>query len=156
MDEKDEVVGQADKDEAHQKNLPHRLAHIFIFNDQGEMAMQLRSREVNNPLHWITAGSGHVKSGENYLDGAKKELFEEIGVKDIELEFMSKDFFTAGNERLFLGVFRGTHNGPFSPDPKEVEKIDFFSLDEIRNMVNRGEKFHPQFTFLLKKHFNIS
>lgn len=38
---------------------------------------------------------------------------------------------------------------------KELLKVCFFSLEEIQKMVDKGEKFHPELLFLLKKHFGI-
>ena len=37
----------------------------------------------------------------------------------------------------------------------KVEKVEFFSLDKIQEMINDGEKFHPELLFLLEKHFEI-
>ena len=53
----------------------------------------------------------------------------------------------------FLTTFKSTFNGPFHPDLKDVEKIDFFTIEQIKKMVRRGEKFHPELLFLLKKYF---
>ena len=156
VNDNDEVVGQVSRQEAHDKKLTHRIAHVFIFNDRGEMAMQLRSSEVEfAPNSWITAGSGHVVAGKTYAEGAAAELQEEAGIGNVPLEFMGKDEYVSDRGKLFLGVFRCQHNGPFVPSPKEVAKIDFFSLDEIGKMISRGEKFHPEFRFLLEKHYNI-
>jgi len=45
-----------------------------------------------------------------------------------------------------------TYDGPFYPNPKEVEKIAFFKIDEIKDMIKRGEKFHPELLFLFTRH----
>lgn len=157
VNEQDEVVGRVERQEAHQKKLPHRIVHVFVFNDRGEMAAQLRSDKVEFcPHHWITAVAGHVKAGQTYLEGARDEAQEELGVDNLQLEFMVKDLFDReGIGKLFLVSYRAKHNGPFSPRTDHVDRIEFFPLTKLQEMVNGGEKFHPEFLFLLKKHFNI-
>ncbi len=55
----------------------------------------------------------------------------------------------------FLGSFTSIYNGEFKVNLKEVEKMQFFSLKEIQEMINQKEKFHPELLFLLEKHFGI-
>jgi isopentenyldiphosphate isomerase len=65
VNERDEVVGSAPKDEIYTRSLRHRIVHILIFNDSEEMALQLRSKGMSFcPNHWSTAVGGHVSSGE--------------------------------------------------------------------------------------------
>jgi hypothetical protein len=33
--------------------------------------------------------------------------------------------------------------------------VAFFSMDEIRAMIARREKMHPELIFLLKRHYNL-
>ena len=154
VDKNDKVIGKASKDEIYAKSLTHRIVHILIFNNKGEMALQLRSLKVSFcPDHWSTAVGGHVQSGETNEDTALREYQEELGTRS-KLEFFSKDFYEVkGRPNKFLITFKTTFNGPFKPDPEVVSKVGFFSIDGIKNMVNNGEKFHPELLFLLKKYF---
>ena len=82
VNENDEVMDRASKREVYEKLLTHRIVHILIFNDKGEMALQLQSKYKSFcPNHWCTAAAGHVLSGESYEKAALRELEEEIGVK---------------------------------------------------------------------------
>jgi isopentenyldiphosphate isomerase len=156
VNERDEVVGKASQDEIYEKKLSHRIVHVLIFNDRGEMALQLRSRNKSFcPKHWTTSVGGHVKSGERYEEAALREVEEEVGIrKRIELAYKDVYHDHRGFEK-FLVTFKVMFNGPFKINPEEVEKMEFFSLDEIQDMINNGEKFHPELLFLLKKHFDI-
>ncbi len=154
VNDHDEVIGKASRDEIYEKLLPHRIVHVLIFNDKNEMALQLRSKHVSFcPLHWCTAAAGHVQAGESYKEGALREYEEELGVQS-ELNMIGKDIYeTPGKPKKFITVYRATFNGSFTKDERDVEKVEFFPLEKIRQMIKEEEKFHPESLFILKKYF---
>lgn len=154
VNQHDEVIGKASRDEIYEKLLPHRIVHVLIFNDKKEMALQLRSKTVSFcPSHWSTTVGGHVQTGENYEEAAMREYEEELGIKSV-LTFFDKVIYEVENKpKKFLTIFTTECNGPFSKDPSDVEKVEFFPLDTIRNMIQKGEKFHPELLFILQKYF---
>jgi len=158
VNEKDEVVGKAPRDEIYNKLLTHRIVHVLIFNKKQEMALQLRANVNFCPHHWCTSAGGHVKSGEQPEYAAQRELQEELGVNP-KLEFFSKDIYVdnfrgTGLKKILI-TFKSTYSGPFKINPEEVEKIEFFTLEKIQTMIDSGEKFHPELLFLLRKHFGV-
>ena len=79
IDEHDNVIGQASREEAHKKSMLHRIVDIFIFNSKGELLLQKRSEKKDtNPGLWTFSAGGHVEYGETYLEAANKELEEEL------------------------------------------------------------------------------
>src|SRR5256714_14986343 len=82
VDENDQPLGDAPRHEVHGNNLRHRAVHLFIFNRQGELFLQKRSRwKDRHPLLWDSSAAGHVEAGEDYDGTAARELEEERGVK---------------------------------------------------------------------------
>ena len=154
VDQNDNIIGQAPKDDAYENKLGHRIVHVLIFNDQKKIVLQLRSANVSFcPLHWSTTVGGHVQAGETYEQAAIREYEEELCTKS-KLEILGKDLYQVKNRPdKFLMTFTSTFNGPFNPDQKVVEKVDFFSLPEIKTMIENKEKFHPELLFILKKYF---
>lgn len=157
VNDNDEVVGKASYKEIYENKLQHRIVHVLIFNDKGEMLLQLRSKHKSFcSHHWSTPVGGHVQSGERYREAALREFQEELGTVT-KIIFVYKDLYDDGKAlKKILVTFKATSNGPFNVNPKEVEKVEFFSLSKIQEMINGGEKFHPELLFLLKKHFGIS
>ncbi len=154
VDLNDQVITQATRDDVYEKSLCHRIVHVLIFNDDGKMALQKRSQAVSFcPGYWSTAVGGHVQSGESYVEGAFREFEEELNMIGA-LEFFSKDLYEAeGTPIKFVAAFKSRYNGQFQPNTEDVEMVDFFTIDEIKDKIENGEKFHPELLFLLKKYF---
>ncbi len=154
VNEKDEVVGKLPRRQVYEKLLTHRIVHVLVFNKEGKMALQLRSKKVSFcPLHWAPSAGGHVRSGETYEEAARRELEEELGI-EADLRLLWKDFYSALGLGKFIATFAARHDGSFEPN-QEVGKVEFFNELEIRHMIAGGQKFHPELSFLLKSHFRI-
>jgi isopentenyldiphosphate isomerase len=156
VNDQDEVTGRATRDNVYLNKFMHRIVHVLIFNDKEEMALQKRSKNVSwCPRHWSTPVGGHVQSGETFEQAAKREYQEELGISS-EIRFAFKDTYNDNRGlKKFLVTFKTTYNGPFTIDKNDVEEIRFFTLDQIRQMIATGEKFHPELLFLLKNHYSI-
>ncbi len=154
VDINDNVIGIASKDDIYHKLLCHRIAHVLIFNQEGEMVLQKRGAKVSFcPNHWSTAVGGHVQSGESYEEAALREYQEELGAKS-DLELVGKDYYAIPNRPAkFLATFRTHFDGHFNPDSEAVSAVCAFAVEEIKRMVDVGEKFHPELLFLLRKYF---
>ncbi len=76
VDEQDNVIGTTTKEEAHRLGYAHRVAAVFVFNDEGKLLVQLRKSD--GLLDHSAAG--HVDSGEGYNEAAGRELKEELGI----------------------------------------------------------------------------
>ena len=103
VNKNDKVIGKALKEQVYKKSLIHRIVHVLIFNNRGEMALQLRSKKVSFcPNHWSTTVGGHVQSGETYKIAAIREYKEELGTTS-NIKIFSKDYYTKkGSPSKFL------------------------------------------------------
>ncbi len=62
--------------EAHKLALPHRIASVFVFSDDGRLVVQVRK---DNGRYDHSVG-GHVDIGESYEQAAQREMEEELGI----------------------------------------------------------------------------
>ncbi|MBS1576768.1 MAG: isopentenyl-diphosphate Delta-isomerase [Bacteroidetes bacterium] len=145
VSENDEVQGQMEKIEAHQKGVLHRAFSVFIFNTKGEMLLQRRAlNKYHSAGLWSNACCSHPYPGEETSAAAIRRLREELGfstgVTKI-FDFTYKAAFDNGlTEYEFDHVFTGEYNGVIHPNPDEVCDYCYKGLDDIRYSM----KVHPE------------
>jgi isopentenyl-diphosphate delta-isomerase len=150
VDENDQPVGYATRQEAMAKGLYYRLAQIILEDENGTLLLQKRSpKKALYPNRWTNAASGHVDEGETYEIAAPRELKEEIGIT-VPLEYVGKFLIQRkeGDKTInqFNGVFKGhvPHDTPFRLEPEEVSEVRWFTVDELREKVaSNPELFTP-------------
>ena len=153
VDQNDKVVGSAALEEVYARKLPHRIVLILVFNEKGEMALQLRSKHKSFcPHHWVTAVGGHVRAGETAEQAALREFQEELGTTTI-IKQAFKDRYDGWSAPKFLTIFTAIYTGGFDINPLEVEAVEWFSLAKIREMLANNGKLHPELRFILERHY---
>ena len=154
VNENDEVIGTTTQTDAYAQKLPHRIVHVLVFDNDGRMALQLRSQHKKFcPGYWCTAAGGHVQTTEDYQTAAQREYQEEIGAQS-ELELVSKDLYCDQNGiNKFLATFKTVYIGKFNINPIAVDEVRYFTIEELRTMIADNEKIHPELLFLLKKYY---
>ena len=147
VDENDCILRSEPRDVVHVNNLRHRAVHMLLFNSSGELYLQKRSIwKDRNPSRWDSSAAGHVDSGETYVDSARRELREELGIEAPDLTPVGRLTPCEENGWEFIEIFQGIHEGPFQPAPLEVETGAFFTMPQILSWVARTpEDFSPVF-----------
>jgi len=153
VDENDNILRTVERGQNEMSDI-FRVTGVLILNEKNEILLQLRSKNKKSyPLHWDCSGGGRVSTGKDYPTSAKRELFEETGIKT-ELSFLGKHLLELDDGRKhFIAFFKGKYHGKINIDQNEVSKMEFFSKDEIIKMIGNGEKIHPGCMFGLKKYF---
>jgi len=137
VDEFDIVVGNATKREVHDNKLLHRGAAILLFKDDTCEEILIQQRGFNhrcNPGKWNQIG-GHISKGKSYLEGAFKELKEEMffesSMPDITLMELFKFRKSADDDFEFMTVFKAVYDGEFSLQPEEVVDFKFVNFKDL-------------------------
>ena len=149
-DEAGNRIGQAPRRECHgNPALLHHTAHVAVFHpDGGALLLQKRSASKDiQPGKWDTAVGGHLASGESYLDGALRELREELGiaVPPEELRFLFDSRIRNEIESEDVRVFALNAAGPFRFQRSEIDAVRFWSIAELFAPEAR-EQFTPNLT----------
>ena len=126
------------KSEAHRDGLWHRTSHVWIYNSNGEILLQLRAKQ--KPFLWDISAAGHISAGENPITSGLREVEEEIGLKlrKEDLGFWMirkhKTIFRKIKNNEFYYVYFFKFDGDINQlklQKKEVQKIQFFPIDKI-------------------------
>lgn len=150
VDKDDNVIGAGTKKEALEKGIVHRISRIFLFNSSGEMLIHKRSENVPVPGKWDQSVGGHVDEGENYLQAAYRELQEELSIKNISLQEVSK-FYTEETDggdikKRFNTLYSVEYEGRVEPNKTEVAEIKWVKVEELEDwMEKRPEDFTQGF-----------
>ncbi len=146
VDEEDRLIGSARRAEVHGNNLRHRAVHILLFNREGEVYLQKRSRwKDRHPLVWDSSAAGHVDAGEDYDAAAARELREELGLST-PLARLSRLEASDNTGQEFIWIYTGSWNEPISANPVEIEAGDFFPASTVTEWIRaRPRDFAPGF-----------
>ena len=138
------------RSEAHKSGLWHRVSHIWIYNSNREILIQLRSENKElYPNMWDISVAGHIGAGEEPVISALREIEEEIGlsVKPEDLQFFKirkhKIVYREIKNNEFCYVYFLKFNGDIKKlilQEEEVAKIQFLSFDKLEEEL----KMHPE------------
>lgn len=158
VNERDEVIGEMEKQEAHVKGLLHRAFSIFIFNRKNELLIQQRAGiKYHSPLKWTNTCCSHPRKEETYLEAAHRRLKEELGF-DCELSekfyFIYKAEVGSGlTEHEFDHIFIGTYDGKIHINPQEVQTVRWISIGNLKTEIkNSPENFTEWFKIIFDKY----
>jgi isopentenyl-diphosphate delta-isomerase len=128
VNERDEVVGEMDKIEAHRLGgTLHRASSVLLFNAKGEVLLQQRSSsKIVGAGQWANTCCGNVRPGETYEQCAVRRLREELGIENVALRPLIKfQYFAACNaefsEKEIDQIFVGEFSGVAEPNSLEVQ-----------------------------------
>ena len=140
VDDRDTIVGKAHWKDVIEKGLLHRSANIMVFNSEGKIFVHRRADHLK--LYggmWDVKFGGHVSTGESYEDGARRELFEEAGIKDTELIFLFVLAFRSKTNNANRKVFKCVYDGELKLQESEVAEGRFVSMEEVKKMLEVGK-----------------
>lgn len=160
VDKKDRLIGKAGKDEAWKRGLIHRVVRIMIEDGKGNVLLQKRmSTKPLYPGRWDNSTAGHVDAGETYEQAAKRELFEEIGLKDVAFKeigyFYAESKFEWRIMKKFAKVYKLIMTKtPTNLGKDEVAEVKWFAVDKVKRMIAENpEQFTDGVLQVFERHY---
>ena len=142
VNEKDEIIGTVWKSQAHSNpRLIHREIGILVVTKNKEVLFHKRSlKKAHDPGQWQLGVAGHVGAKESPEKAAKRELYEEIGLKG-KLTFSYKFFDQYKKESRFFWTYYilldEKQNLDYHKD--EIDEIKWVNYKDLEKF----EKEHP-------------
>jgi isopentenyldiphosphate isomerase len=153
-DNDDTVLGPIRRKAVHgNPNLIHRAVHVLVVSSRGELLLQKRSASKDvQPGKWDTSVGGHVGFGQSYEEAARRESLEELGLALGEMVFLYPSRIRNAMESENIWTYLYLHDGPFQPDPGEIDEISFWSRKKIQDHLGQGvftSNFEEEFAAFL-------
>lgn len=137
--------------EVHRDGDWHKTVHIWIINQNGDILLQRRAANKDSHPNMLDISSaGHLSEGDESLDGAIRELKEElnIDIKPEELEFIctlkrssrySSTFINNEFDDLYF-LRTNLKVDDIKYEEEEISEIFFVAYKEFKKMVNERNK----------------
>ena len=120
----------------------HLVVHIWVVSPDGKFLIQRRSeRKKLMPGEWAATGGAAI-SGESSFTAARRELFEELGIKSNEDTL--KQIFHLKRRNSFLDAWLIVANPEIDSlklQESEVAEAKWVDADELKKMIKLG-RFH--------------
>lgn len=146
VDEDDRVIGQAPRSACHgNPALVHRVAHVLVFDRHNRLLLQKRSLTKDiQPGRWDTSVGGHLDPGESYLEAARREMREELGIEDVPLTYLYASKIRNEIESENVATYLARYDGEVRFAADEIDEVRFWNPDEIVAALGAGI-FTPNF-----------
>jgi len=141
---------------AHSEGILHGAAHTYIYKwEEEELYILLQRRSLNKdsfPGCLDSSSAGHIELGSDFLQTAKKELFEELGLEAGEELFRELFEQRIHSENVFHGrafidneinkvyaIEMPVDISTLAFQPSEVSEVVWLSADRILAMLTSGD-----------------
>lgn len=161
VNDKDQPIGEAKNEEVLKLGLIHRVARVMIEDGEENILLQKRADDMRfYPKCWDTSAGGRVDAGEINEFAASRELFEEIGIKAKNLDYLGSYFTDYTYEKQNIKRFNHTYKKVLSKNiitklnPLEVSQVKWFSVSEIKKMITEcPNKVTDGLTDVIKRYY---
>lgn len=152
VDDADEVIGSAPRNEALTEGVNHRTVHI-IATFKGKILLQRLSQEhIRSPSLIGSSAAGFILKNEKPEKAAKRILKKELGVKTSFINFVGTIELNQGKAKKFVYIYWTTLKSHPESRPDEFSHLEEFDADEIQTLLNSdpdsfAKTFKPVFEF---------
>ncbi|WP_110598449.1 NUDIX hydrolase [Salinicola lusitanus] len=113
----------------------HRATYIVVRNARGEICVQERTPIKETHPGWFDlAAGGVVSAGEAPMPAARRELFEELGIRGVELMAGGEFVFQDASLKLYGSLYWVDYDGPLRLQPEEVAAVRWLPISEALSL----------------------
>ena len=119
----------------------HAGGVVILAVDEQNRAYMVRQFRYPIGRAMLEVPAGKLEKGEDPLDGAIRELREETGLTAEKIIYFNGTYPSPGfcDEQLHIYLALGLTQGEACPDEDEFLNLEIVELDELANMIMRGE-----------------
>ncbi|MGX8942057.1 NUDIX hydrolase YfcD [Symbiopectobacterium sp. Eva_TO] len=141
VDENNDVIAQACRQQMRSQRLRHRATYIVVHDGMGKILVQRRTETKDFYPGWLDATAGGVvQTGEHMLESARREAEEELGIAGVPFADHGLFYFDGDNCRVWGALFSCVTHGPFALQEEEVAEVCWMTPQEV---TARCDEFTP-------------
>jgi 8-oxo-dGTP pyrophosphatase MutT (NUDIX family) len=131
VDESNRELGVVPRSQMRRQRLAHRASFIFVFRPSGLLLAQRRTLTKDLwPGRLDLAAGGVVTAGETYLESARRELAEELGIVGAPLDRHFDFWFDHPDARAWGRVYSCRWDGAVRAQPEEVAAVEEIAVED--------------------------
>lgn len=143
-------AGLVPRGEVHRTGALHRSCYVMLTTSARELIVQHRSEQKDLYAGcWDYTVGEHLLPGEAFAEGARRGLFEELGItEEIELTPLAAPFRMRWQNYDGSVIdfeeqqgFHGVYDGPITTDPIEVQAWALWPLKDLANNAGSENAF---------------
>jgi isopentenyldiphosphate isomerase len=156
VDEDNNVLAPTIRSEMRKNRLIHRATYAFIRNSKNLFYVQKRSsRKDYCPSFFDPTPGGVVAAGESYEFTNRREVEEEMGIKDVPMTHLFTFYYEDHRVRCFGDAWDIVYDGVIVPQEEEVESVHMMSMQEVLDRSAAGEDFTPDSMFACREYVRL-
>ncbi|MGL9719260.1 NUDIX hydrolase YfcD [Symbiopectobacterium sp.] len=141
VDENNDVIAQASRQQMRAQRLRHRATYIVVHDGMGKILVQRRTETKDFYPGWLDATAGGVvQTDEHMLKSARREAEEELGIAGVPFADHGLFYFDGDNCRVWGALFSCVTHGPFALQEEEVAEVCWMTPQEV---TARCDEFTP-------------
>lgn len=159
VDEKDNLLGYAPREEAHSGRGKHHRAFVtLIFDKDNNVIIHRRKHKLFDGLWDLTAISHplHINGkDESYQEASDRALLKEMGIRHVSVTkkgFFNYIAFDGKNcENEYCAILVGKYDGLYKPNNLEVYVAKKVKLEEFMKDISENPKKYTPWAVLAAK-----
>ncbi len=148
-----------ERETAHQKGIRHRTSHVWLVrkrNNKIQVLLQKRSHNKDSfPDCYDISSAGHIPAGQDYVESALRELYEELGYRAkpedliycgkrsfrLDENFHQQEFHDLQVSAIYM-MWLDLQETDFRLQKEEVSGVKWLDLDECIQAVKNNTIKH--------------
>ena len=150
VDENCNFIKVVSKKNAHTEGLLHKCVIAQVIDTKGRWLLVKQSKDRQDAGQYVSPMGGHISAGEDEIAALKREVFEELGLKDFKYEYMGRVIYSReviGRKENHFFIMYKVFSDEKPVLSREAESCKYFTLDELKKEIREnpkdfGDAFH--------------